>query len=411
MRFSQKVALRVGAVGVAAAAIVVPSAAAFGTTPPPSITVTPSTGLHDGDTVTVTGQNFPDHPGHPFAIVQCSSLQPDGSGCNTTPSATGTTDGAGNIPATSVVVHTGTVGNGTCKPGSTCFLVASSDPADPTDLAAVAEHTIKFAALPSVTVKPAKGVHNHQKVTVSGRNFPKGSPLFIVECSGTSGASNCDTNTLKTSQTDASGAFTAKIKVHTGTVGNGKCKPGGKCYVAASTSTTPSPTTSAAGTFKFAKTAIATKTSAAFVSASSKIAGKVKAGRQGCRGSEDQARDPQARPLEDGRDASRPTRAASSPRRSSTRTARTGSRRRSRRRAPSPSVLAQQDDHGQGLIGPRSETAASWQRVQPFRLSSSEPSSSCAAFSIAASETRTWLAASPSGMKLSAAATRATCPA
>jgi hypothetical protein len=293
MRFSQKFALRIGAVGVAAAAIVVPASGAFAGTASPTITVTPSTGLHDGDTVTVTGSNFPDHTGHPFAIVQCSSLQPDGSGCNTTPSASGTTDGAGNIPATPVVVHTGTVGAGTCKPGSTCFLVASSDPADPTDLAAVATHTIKFAPFPSITVKPSKGIHSGDTVKVSGQDFPANKPLALSTCTSKSGdISKCDSTdaSLGDAVTDGSGSFkNAKLKVYAKGDKGGLCKVGGKCFVGATTDISDNPpgadkSQDAAARIHLVGNAIATKTKAAFVSKTSKIVGKVKAHNKGVAG-------------------------------------------------------------------------------------------------------------------------------
>lgn len=144
------------------------------------------------------------------------------------------------------------------------------------------------AASPTVTVNPDTNVKNNSTVKVSGTNFPASkTPLYVIECSGTKSQTNCDTGTLNFSgSTDSSGSFSdVKVKVHTGTVGDGTCKAGGKCYIAASTSTTPSKSTSGFAKFTFAKAAtVATKTAAKFSTTLDKIVGTVKAGGKGVSG-------------------------------------------------------------------------------------------------------------------------------
>jgi hypothetical protein len=141
---------------------------------------------------------------------------------------------------------------------------------------------------PSVTVTPNTNVKNGETVSVSGSGFPPNqSPLYVIECSGTTSQSNCDTSTLNFSgSTDDQGSFSnVTVVVHTGTVGDGTCKAGGTCYIAASTSTSPDSTNSAFTTFTFAKaTRHPTKTTAKFASKTDKIVGTVKSAGKGVKG-------------------------------------------------------------------------------------------------------------------------------
>jgi hypothetical protein len=79
-------------------------------------------------------------------------------------------------------------------------------------------------------------LQNGDTVSVSGTGFKPTSTVYVVECSATTGAAACDTNTLKTAQSDASGAFTLPaFPVHTGTVGSGACNANSTCFVAGTT--------------------------------------------------------------------------------------------------------------------------------------------------------------------------------
>jgi Neocarzinostatin family len=281
MRLASKVAVRVGALAVAVAAIAVPATAAHAVAP--SITADPATGLHDGDTVSVTGSNFAG-TGQPFSLVECSSLGGQ-SDCDLSNIGGGTVGGDGSIPATDFTVHTGTYGDGTCPPtgDGQCYLIASTDAGG----ADTAVFPISFAPVPAVTVKPDTNVKDGGTVKVSGTGFPANQPtVYVVECSGPSQA-QCDLGTLKTGSTNASGAFkNVKLTVHTGTVGTGSCKAGKACLVAASTSTTPDATDQGAAPFTFAKAAkaAATKTKASFSKKNDKISGDVSAAGKGVKG-------------------------------------------------------------------------------------------------------------------------------
>jgi hypothetical protein len=277
MHLATKIAVRVGAVAVAVAAVAIPATAAHATGP--SLTAVPNTGLHDGDSVAVTGAGFTASTA--YNVVECSGLT-GLAACDTSNVVSGTTGADGSI-SDSITVHTGTIGNGTCAPGSSnCYVVASTDAGGPDTAFA----SIAFAALPSVTVVPNTNVKNGSTVTVSGANFPPNkAPLFVLECSGPTSA-QCDTGTLNlTGSTDAEGSFSGiTVKVHTGAVGTGTCKAGGTCLIAASTSQTPDSSQAGAGVFTFAKAAktIATKTTAKV--SHSKVVGKVKAAGKGVSG-------------------------------------------------------------------------------------------------------------------------------
>jgi Neocarzinostatin family len=81
----------------------------------PKVVVTPSTNLHNGETVHVTGSGF--KPGDTVFIVECLVKAKGSNGCKvpTTslpPSATITS--TGKLPRVSFKVSTGKIGNGKC---------------------------------------------------------------------------------------------------------------------------------------------------------------------------------------------------------------------------------------------------------------------------------------------------------
>ena len=237
MRFSGKLALRVGALGVAAAAIVVPATAAHAVAP--SITVAPNTGLHDGDVVSVSGSNFA-NASTAFSIVECSDSNPGAhcvADCDVTPHTGGTTDASGNVPATNFTVHEGAIGsNGaTCPPsasGGICFIAVSTDGGGADSAIA----PITFVMPPSITAKPSTGVTDGQTIKVSGKHFLANKPVAIVSCSSATNSSKCDVGNVSLSgTTNASGSFkNDPLKVAT-TASGGKCKAGKTCFIVATT--------------------------------------------------------------------------------------------------------------------------------------------------------------------------------
>jgi hypothetical protein len=111
--------------------------------------VSPSSGLKDGQTVTVTGSGWPAND--TINMVECSVPLTAVSSCDLgtlvriTSSATGTF-------STPFRVHTGVVGDGSCDPGKSCLIAIGN-----TDNSSAAQVSIAFApaATPSPTAKPS----------------------------------------------------------------------------------------------------------------------------------------------------------------------------------------------------------------------------------------------------------------
>lgn len=131
--------------------------------------------------------------------------------------------------------------------------------------AALIPATSAFAA-PAVTVTWAGqaqgfGVQSGDSVSVAGSGFKASSPVYVVECSNVTAASNCDLATAKVGQTDANGAFTVALPVHTGAVGDGTCGAGSQCYAVASTDQSGTDTSQAgANTFQFDRLQVSPRT-------------------------------------------------------------------------------------------------------------------------------------------------------
>src|SRR4051794_5052202 len=119
------------ALPVAAAAIVVAATAASAAT---SLSVSPSTSLKDGQTVTVTGSGY--LPSTTIYVLQCSANPGSQAACDTAHLATAQSDASGNI-STKLAVHTGAIGNGTCKAGGTCWIDASDAGAKTSGVSAI----------------------------------------------------------------------------------------------------------------------------------------------------------------------------------------------------------------------------------------------------------------------------------
>jgi hypothetical protein len=236
MRFTARTALRLAAIGVTAAAVLIPVTEA-GATVAPSLVVTPSTGLTDGQTVTVTGSNFA--VSSSLYVVECSGLSE--ADCDIADGILGTasTDASGAF-SLSFVVHTGTFGTANCDSTSTtCAINATTDP-NPSDTAAAATAPISFAAptVPTITVTPHTGLTNGQSVAVTAADFPASTSYTVIQCSGGAPA-DCDVADMQSGTTGADGSLSASLTLRTGTVGSGTCAtPSTNCFVAVSAGAT-----------------------------------------------------------------------------------------------------------------------------------------------------------------------------
>ena len=239
MHLKTRVTLGVVTVGAAIGAALVPATTALAATPSLSITLNqadPILNAQDGDSFTAVGSGFT--PGATIAIVECSSVVADGSGCDQTPANATLTaaDANGGFTVPKVVVHTGAKGNGTCTAASTCFLAAAN-------IANTAEAAADDFKFDNLQISPRTGIKNATAMNLVGAGYNPNATVYVSECTSTVPADalqNCDINSVETYTTDANGAFTGVYhKVHINPqVASGPypCTPGKTCIVAGSDS-------------------------------------------------------------------------------------------------------------------------------------------------------------------------------
>jgi hypothetical protein len=110
LRKFARVALCTAALGLALSSglgVAVASAA-----PTPKLVVTPSTNLHNGETVKVSGSGF--KPGDAVYIVQCLVTAKGESNCNILNTVPAKISKTGTLPKSTFKVSTGKIGNGSC---------------------------------------------------------------------------------------------------------------------------------------------------------------------------------------------------------------------------------------------------------------------------------------------------------
>jgi len=206
----------------------------------PTITVTPSTGLVNGQSVTVAGSGF--IANETLYALECvnkgaATAQTD---CDiSTASVIAATSSTGTF-STTVNVVTGTIaGTSTCGTSSAdlsnCAIVVSTNP--PSADAALMPITFAMPSATTTTTLPAKigprqfhvspvsGLKNRQSVRVWGTGFKANDQVYVVECLATSKSqTGCNLKTLKPVKITAKGVLPAfTFKVVTGKIGTGTC--------------------------------------------------------------------------------------------------------------------------------------------------------------------------------------------
>jgi Neocarzinostatin family./Calx-beta domain. len=177
--------------------------------PHPTITVTPSTGLLAGQSVTVGGTGFA--AADSVRVSECATIDPFCSGANTF--VTTDTNGAFSIPLTVRLRVSDGSGSATHCLAVACIVRAASN----VDLEYVADAPITFdpnqppPPVPSITVTPSTGLLHDQTVTVSGTGFDPSGFVEITECA--SDTSPFCGEYLTDTQLDATGAFTISANV------------------------------------------------------------------------------------------------------------------------------------------------------------------------------------------------------
>jgi hypothetical protein len=244
----------------------------------PTLSATPNDGLANGDQITVTGSGFT--PSESLALLECTAPAPsaaDGAAdCNESGVVTTAADSSGSLVGVSFTVASGAVGSGGAfcpskVAGGGCYLVA----ADLSSLSAVADTTITFAPVMSVT--PSTGVKPGQSLTVNGYGFPASQTAFVVECASPPSGSTCDAASFVPMPTDANGSMSGQITAVTGTWGGESCSLGGLCLISATTAPSGGvPDSSASTSFTFAKPVSVSKTRPGIFATGAASHGKVK---------------------------------------------------------------------------------------------------------------------------------------
>ena len=217
------VALILGGLGLTAGAL-----AGAATASVPSITLTPSIGLTNGEAVTITGTGFAANEAS-LVAVECNptALVIGEAGCNIGSVDPVTVSASGDFTL-SFTVATGAIGTGsgagtcgTSAADATCFISIGST-ATGTDVAGA---SINFATGPGVAITPSTGLTNGASVTITGSGFTDGDSLYAVECLDTASTeSGCDVNTETPITASSTGTLPpTTFKVATGAVGTGTC--------------------------------------------------------------------------------------------------------------------------------------------------------------------------------------------
>ena len=239
MHLKTRVTLGLATAGAAIGAVLVPSTPAFAA---PTMTATWATqsagfGLQNGDLVNVSGTGF--KPSSPVYLVECSGTTGQ-SNCDLASFKQGTTDANGAFTVTGMPVHTGTVGDGTCGPNSTCFIAGSTDQTG-ADLSQASAAPIQFDRL---QISPRANLKNGAVLQLSGAGYKPTSngttgTVYVSECNSPdkpTALQHCDAGKVQTFTTDANGAFTGtytvKFPISATDPGPFPCVAGKTCIVA-----------------------------------------------------------------------------------------------------------------------------------------------------------------------------------
>jgi hypothetical protein len=183
----------------------------------PAVTVTPSTGLLNFQTVTLSGTGFT--PGVLVGWAQCkNNASGTAADCDTGNTGTATPDGSGAFSTPFTVHRILHTANGTVDCASapaTCNLGAGTVTQPSAESAGVPLTFDPNAPLPppaTLEVNPAIGLHDGDAVAVSGSDYLPSSQVAIVQCSVPASASTCQTLLLLPA--DATGSFATQVIVH-----------------------------------------------------------------------------------------------------------------------------------------------------------------------------------------------------
>lgn len=157
-----------------------------------TLSADPSTGLDDGQQITVSGTGF--EAKSRYLVLECPAGDVNPLDCDPGTAAEVKSDKTGSFssPYTAVRMidgfESGTIID--CATADACDLTALDD-----NLSAVAETPIAFADVaiipPTLSAVPSTGLLDGQKIAVSGTNFTPNAPVGLSECAGTAPEDLC----------------------------------------------------------------------------------------------------------------------------------------------------------------------------------------------------------------------------
>jgi hypothetical protein len=187
----------------------------------PSISISPSFGLTNGQQVTISGTGFAPNQ-TAISALECIWTASSTTGCSTSLEPL-TANAAGQITST-FTVTTGAIGNGTC--GTTladanCLISIISSATN----TVVAFASLSFNTGPGVGASPSTNLSSGASVSISGAGFPPSVPVYALECLETStDEAGCATGTATPIKVSSAGTLTTTtFQVIVGAVGKGSC--------------------------------------------------------------------------------------------------------------------------------------------------------------------------------------------
>jgi hypothetical protein len=186
-----RIKLLAGLAAVTAAFVLASSAPASAATP--TVTASPSTGLVNGQTVTLTGSGY--EANHAIFVLECSSSA-GASACDVSHLKPVTTSATGTF-STTFTVATGAIGDGTCNPGQSCIIAAG----DASGVGGAANITFKAPATKTpttsttkttttTTTKTTTPAKTATKATTTNTSTGAGSAVPTTVSAGTGGAAD-----------------------------------------------------------------------------------------------------------------------------------------------------------------------------------------------------------------------------
>jgi Neocarzinostatin family len=176
-----------------------------------AVTVTPSTGLVDGQTVTVRGSGY--SPNASVGIIQCRAPADGFDDCSGETASSFSADGSGGFVRAHPMTRILEFGNGVehdCAIPDSCFLVSVYIHGFQGRAAA----PLHFAADYAVSAWPDTNLTDGQEIQVKGYGYGAHSSVGVIQCpTGADAIDECDGRTADSFSADADGSFTRRMAV------------------------------------------------------------------------------------------------------------------------------------------------------------------------------------------------------